>query len=148
MQRADDLLSRARRIAPNSERVLIASAAMLRSQDHCDNLTEAAEKLVRLFPNSTVGYNFLGWCKLASGHPEEELPLLQKIMQIEPVGPNISVWYQRMAQDLGFMDRSEEAIHMIDLALAANPDLGLAQRGNAYRVLAICHARLGHLDQA
>jgi TolB-like protein/DNA-binding winged helix-turn-helix (wHTH) protein len=110
LQRADDLLTRARRIAPNSERVLVANAAMLRSQDRCDDLTEAAEKLIKLFPNSITGYNFLGWCKLAAGHAEEELPLLQKVMQIEPVGPNISVWYQRIAQDYNLRKRSARSI--------------------------------------
>jgi tetratricopeptide (TPR) repeat protein len=148
MERAEDMLTRARKIAPNSERFLVASAAMLRSQDRCDDLIEIAERLTRLFPNSTAGYNYLGWCKLSTGHADEELPLLQKIVQIDPVGPNLSGWYQRMAQDFILLGRDEEALHMIGLALTANPDMRVEQRGNALRVLATANARTGHLDQA
>ena len=148
MARAEAMLAKARKIGPNSERVLMVSAAWLRSQDRCQELIEAAERLISLFPNAPTGYNFLGWCKMVNGHPEEELPLLDKMMQLDPVGPNVSGVYQRMAQDFNHLERSEDAIAMIERALAMNPGMRTEQRGNAYRVLAISHARLGHLDQA
>jgi adenylate cyclase len=148
MEHAENLLARARKIAPNAERVLMVSTAMLESQDRCDEVTEAAQRLIQLFPNSVAGYDALGWCKMLAGHADEELPLLQKIIQLDPVGPNISVWYQRMAQDYNLLGRSDEATAMIRRALAANPDMRIEQRGNAYRVLAVTNARMGHLEEA
>ena len=85
---------------------------------------------------------------MVMGHAEEELPLLQKIVQLDPVGPTLSGWYQRMAQDYNLLARNEEAIDLISRALAANPEMRIEQRGNAYRVLAIANARMGRLDQA
>jgi adenylate cyclase len=148
LARSEELLERARRIAPNSERVLAVSAAMLRSKDRCDQLTEAAEALIRRFPNLIAGYNFLGWCKLFNGHPEEELPLLRHVMTIDPVGSKAADWYQRLAQDYTLLGRSAEAIDMIKRAMAANPDMQSGQLSNAYIQLAIAHARLGDLEEA
>jgi adenylate cyclase len=148
LEHAENLLARARKIAPNAERVLVLSAAMLRSQDRCDEVIEAAERLIQLFPNSTAGYNYLGWCKMVTGHADAELPLLQRIIQLNPVDPNISGWYGRIAQDFNLLGRSEEAIAWIRRALAANPDMRVEQRGNAYRVLAVTNARMGRLDEA
>ena len=75
MQRTEVLLTQARALAPETERLLPVTAYWLRVLGRSEEAMVASEEAIRRFPNNPNGYAQLGHCKTIAGHAEEEIPL-------------------------------------------------------------------------
>ena len=148
LERAETLMARARELAPNAEEVLVPETYRLRVNASCQEAMAAARRLIDLFPNNRAGYNFLGWCKTATGNAEEEAPLLEKLIRLNPRDPYLFNRYRRMGYAAMLLGRNEEAITFLERSLALNPEARTITRHWSYRNLVAAHANAGHEAEA
>jgi adenylate cyclase len=147
MQRAESLLSQARAIAPDSQFLLGVTAYWLRMQGRCQEAMAVAEGAIRRFPNYVGGYAQLGQCKTVTGHAEEEIPLMEKTIKLNPRDPYLFNRYRRIGFASLFLGRHQDAIAFLERSLAASPDNdGIRQL--SYRQLAAAYALTGRLPEA
>ncbi len=151
MQRAANLLARARAIAPDSALVLNTTVYWLRSVGRCQEVLEAAQLAIQTDPsrmNTMTGvYNELGRCKTATGHAEEEIALQDKANRLNPHSPWMFVRYLRMGFASLMLGRNQDAITYLQRSLALNPDNDSTQ-GWTDRLLAAAYARTGQMEDA
>ena len=122
-RRAETLLVRLRAIAPASEEYLTANAFWLRTEDaSCQQAIVAARQLIEKYPNRALGYALLGWCRTATGHAEDEIPLNETLIRLNPRDPYLYARYRRMGYAAMLLGRDRDAIRWLELALAMHPE--------------------------
>ncbi len=100
-----------------------------------------AERGFQLNPNSEITITYLGVCLMASGRAEEAIPLLKKVLRLDPF-PN--AWYFRnLALAYYFAGRPKEAVPLLEKALKLQPDSVIS-----HRILAACYSALGREEEA
>jgi TolB-like protein/DNA-binding winged helix-turn-helix (wHTH) protein len=146
MQRAGQLLTQARAIAPSSWIVLNYTVQWLRRKDRWHEAIAVAEELVRRFPNNPVGFFDLAQSKTIAGHADEAIPLSERAIQLDPR----SAWLFNRYKDMGFaslmLGRDEDAIRFLEGSVSINP--GFYGHQWTYRFLAAAYARSGRLADA
>src|SRR5271165_3502761 len=147
MQRAAQLVARAREIAPDWWEVLGATFQWLRAMGRCQEAIPVAEKLIESFPNYALGYAYLGSCKLLTGHAEEDLPLEEKAIQLNPRDPNMFLRYWRMGTASVLLGRDRDAIRFLEHSIALEGDYG-GSKAVIRRALAVAYARTGRMEEA
>jgi adenylate cyclase len=151
LRRAEQLLARARAIAPNSELVLNSTVYWLRSVGRCQEVIEAAGQAIQADPNRIrlmLGvYNELGVCETRAGHPEEDIALQETANRLNPRSPWKFSRYRHIGLASLLLGRNQDAITFLQRSIAANPDV---QSGTPwiYRDLAAAYARTGQMDEA
>jgi tetratricopeptide (TPR) repeat protein len=140
----DDLLTRLRVVAPNSEEYLAMHSFWLKTEDDsCQQTMVAAQRLIEIYPNNLRGYTSLGWCKTATGHAEEEIPLQEKLIRLNPRSSYLYAAYWRMGYAATRLGRDREATIWLERSLAENPEGSDEFLRNAYRELAAAAGNVG-----
>jgi adenylate cyclase len=147
MQRTEQLLMRARAIAPDSEEVLNLAAQWFRRLNRNQKSKAVAEELIRRFPNNEAGYYDLAQVKTVTGYAEEAVPLEEKAIRLNPRSP----WLYARYRDIGFalllLGKDQDAITFLQRSLAADLDDN-GDRRWLYRCLAAAYARSGQMPEA
>jgi tetratricopeptide (TPR) repeat protein len=151
MRRVEQLLARARAIAPDSELILNTTVWWLRSVGRCREVIEAAQRAIQLDPNRirwmTGVYNELGQCKTWTGHAEEEIALQAKVNQLNPRSPWMYRRYDRMGFASLMLGRDHDTIAYLQRSLAMDADDDVARQAT-WRWLAAAYARTGQMEEA
>jgi len=151
MQRAEQLLARAREIAPDSPVVLETTLYWLRSVGRCQDVIEAAQHAIQMNPRKmrmwTGVYNELGVCETVTGHAEEEIALQEKMNQLNPRSPYKFSRYRHMGYVSLMLGRDQDAITFLQRSLAMKPEVDVGTQVT-FRRLAAAYARTGQMDQA
>jgi len=148
LERAAKLVSAAQAIEPTSEGVLVSIVALLDAQHRWPELIPVAERLIQAFPNRIEGYHYLALAKGFTGKWDEEVPLHEKSIRLNPRDPNLFHHYSFLAVALIHSERYEEATVWMERSLAANPEAPRPIRGIRYQVLAGLYAKTGRPDDA
>jgi TolB-like protein/Flp pilus assembly protein TadD len=98
---------------------------------------------VALNPSFAWAHGNLGLGLIFSGQAEEALPSLKEALRLSPVDRFNFLWLYLLAFGSFLLDRNDQALDLVDRALAENPDLP-----GAYRLRAACLARFGRIDEA
>jgi TolB-like protein/DNA-binding winged helix-turn-helix (wHTH) protein len=146
-QRAESLLAQARALAPNASELLQVTAYWLQVLHRCGEAMVAAEEAIRRFPNSAGGYAQLGQCKIITGHAEEAIPLMRKVIRINPRSPYLFNFYRIMGEASVLLERDEDAITFLEHSLAISPEND-GTRQVTFKELAAAYARSGQTPQA
>jgi len=148
-QRTQAMLARATALAPHSEPVLKATAYWLRYEpEGCLEGIAVSQRMIERFPNNASGYVYLGLCKTATGHAEEEIELIQKAIRLNPAEPNLYYRYRRMGVAAVLLGRDQQAISWLEQALALNPGARRESLSGTHRLLAAAYARSGQPAEA
>jgi adenylate cyclase len=147
MQRTEQLVARANGIDPESRLTLGATFQWLRALGRCQEAIPVAEQLIQRFPNHALGYAYLGSCKLLTGHADEDLPLEDRAMRINPRDPNMFLRYWRKGVASLLLGRDADAITFLEQSIALQGDYG-GSKGFIHRALAAAYARAGLMEQA
>lgn len=148
MERAEKLAAQALAIAPTLEDALKSQMYLLLMQERWKDSIAAAQRFIDLFPNSQSGYFVLATCKTYAGHAEEEIPLLEKAIRLNPRGPALYSILGRMGFASLMLGRDADAIGFIERSLTLHPDAGAIGRQNRIRLMAGAFARMGEIDKA
>jgi len=146
--RAEQLVSAAQTIQPDSEDVRVVAAELLQAQGRWTDLAVAAQRLIELYPNRVEGFELLGMAKRFIGSPEETVELYEKSLRLNPLESNLSNRCSCMAYALLLVGRYAESIEWFERSLAANPQASDAIRGARYRSIASAQALIGHVAAA
>ena len=146
-QRAEALLARVRAIAPDSRGLLLNTAYLLRIEGRYQEAMAAAEEAVRRYPNYAMGYSQLGQCKRDIGHPEEDIPLQEKAIRVDPRSSYLFNRYRVIGHDSLLLGRDGDAIAFLERSLAVSPEDD-GQRPWTYRILAAAYARTARMAEA
>jgi adenylate cyclase len=119
--RVETLVTRAMQIAPASEEALGVYAYWLFVQTPCQQSMAAARSMIETFPGPTIGYGILSECLIVTGHSEEAIPLMEKVIRFNPRDTFIAFRYGTIGSAHLFLGHYEEAIKWLERALAANP---------------------------
>ncbi len=146
-ERIERLMAQARALAPESGEVLGATFQWLRMQGRCREAIPVAEQLIQRLPNYALGYAYLGSCKILVGSAEEDLPLEEKAMQLNPRDPNLFLRYRRMGFASLLLGRDQAAITFLRQSLAIQGDYENTKH-SVVRQLAAAYARAGQMEEA
>ncbi|MBV9248089.1 MAG: winged helix-turn-helix domain-containing protein [Acetobacteraceae bacterium] len=151
MERAEQLLNKARAIAPDSESVLNTTVWWLRSVERCPESMEAAQRAIQMAPHRiramTGIRNELAMCKTRNGFAEEAIELQKEVLQLNPRSPSKIFRYRHIGWNLVLLGKDEDAIKYLEQSLAMNAELE-RDTNWAYRLLAAAYARTGRTDEA
>jgi adenylate cyclase len=147
MQRTEALLTQARALAPETERLLPVTAYWLRVLGRSEEAMVASEEAIRRFPNNPNGYAQLGHCKTITGHAEEEIPLQAQAIRVNPRDPYLFNRYRRMGFASLMLGRDQDAIAFIERSLAVSREDD-GSRSGMNRLLAAAYARTGQTSAA
>jgi tetratricopeptide (TPR) repeat protein len=147
MQRAGRLLTQAQALAPASEVVLNTYVYWLHTLGRCSEIIELAERALRTDPNRmrmwTGIYNELATCKIWTGHAEEGMALQAEVDRLNPLSPYKFMRYHQMGKAALLLGKDQDAIRLLERAVAMNPnDLF------AFRWLAAAYALAGRTEEA
>jgi adenylate cyclase len=146
--RVETLVTRAMQIAPASEEALGVYAYWLFVQTPCQQSMAAARYMIETFPNPTIGYGILSECLIVTGHSEEAIPLMEKVIRLNPRDTFIAFRYSTIGSAHLFLGHYEEAIKWLERAVAANPERHDNNPGGAKRKLAAAYAHAGKDTEA
>lgn len=147
-KRTEGLVTRAREIAPASEEVAGVYAFWLFVEASCQQSMVAAREMIERYSNPTFGYGLLAWCLTATGHAEEEIPLLERAIRLNPRGPYLVQRVRRIGTAHLFLGHHEEAIKWLERALAVNPEAPEEVLSGTNRRLASAYALAGKDQEA
>lgn len=137
----DQLIDRALKLDPDVHQAYLARGVSLRSQRHYEEAIAALKKALEIAPNHADAYAMISITYVFAGHPEEGLSAIENAMVRDPNHPFYYLYDKAMA--LFHLDRFEEAVAPLLLALQKNPDFLPARL-----LLASTYAHLGRLDDA
>ena len=149
LDRAEQMIDRARQIKPNDQGVLTANAHLLLARGHCDEALVAFQYLREQFPHAPP-WTFApaGYALILLGRAEEAVSALQQNIRADPHAPYMADRYALLGFATLLLGRDEEAIAWDQRALAANPDNRPVWRAEHMLHEAAANARLGHLEEA
>jgi adenylate cyclase len=149
LDRAEEMIGRARQIEPNEQGVLTANAHLLLARGHCAEALVAFQYLREQFPHAPP-WTFApaGYCMILLGRAEEAVSALQQNIRADPHAPYMADRYALLGFATLLLGRDEEAIAWDQRALAANPNSRPVWRAENMLHEAAANARLGHLEEA
>jgi adenylate cyclase len=143
LRKAELLLDRAVAIEPRHVMALKAKAALRRTQGKFDDAIAAAQAVIMENPGEPWAYKEIGLSTLYLGRPEQALDWFAKADRIGPRDPGRWTWLDGRGHALILLGRDEEAIHVLNSALDANP-----KNVSPHAFLAAAYALLGRSDEA
>jgi class 3 adenylate cyclase/TolB-like protein/Flp pilus assembly protein TadD len=141
LEKVARLTDRALALDPRVHQAYLARGVSLRSQRRYDEAIEALKKALEIAPNHADAYAMISLTYVFSGHPEEGLTAIENAMNRDPGHPLYYLYDRAMA--LFHLDRFDEAIEPLRLALEKNPEFLPARL-----LLASAYAHLDRLEEA
>jgi tetratricopeptide (TPR) repeat protein len=147
MDRAGQLLKEARTLAPASDFVLNTYVLWLHTVGRCPEAIELAKQALQTDPHRmrvwTGIYNELAMCKVWTGDPEQALALQAEADRLNPFSPWKFFRYHQMGKASLLLGREQDAISLLERAIAMNPNDQWA-----HRWLTVAYALVGRIDEA
>ena len=106
-----------------------------------DRAMAAANRCKELSPSSAEGYLETASIQFYSGHPEASLESLKEYMRLDPLYPEIALYFVAQAQEA--LGEYEAAISTLKRRLERNPT-----SETSYALLAACYGHLGRHDES
>jgi len=147
-ERMVKLIQDARAIAPYDIAVLAREASLYEVEGRYQDAMVTAERAIEAYPNNIGGYLFLARSKIFTGRADEAIPLLAKVIRLDPRDPWLWDRYWRMGYALLLVGRYQESIVWHQRALAVYPDAAPVLRAARYRMMAAAYALNGQLEEA
>ena len=86
-----------------------------------DKAVAEGERAMVLNPGGALVLTYYGGSLMAAGKPEEAIPLLQKAIRLNPLGP--AYYFQQLGEALRMAGRLEEAVSVLKKAIQRQPKL-------------------------
>ena len=96
--RARQVIARALTLAPDNTTALEARARLLATESNCSGASAIYDAALKNDANDVEARSGEADCALAAGKPEAASMLLQQAMDLDPLNPRITKWYDRMAE--------------------------------------------------
>jgi TolB-like protein/Tfp pilus assembly protein PilF len=116
LRRAEELVSKALAVDPNSWYAHLINGNILRAQKHYEEAIAEFETVIALNPNTVIGRSHLARAKILIGEPAEAVPLLEQAMKISPRDPNIGYQHFRLGLANLLLGNVDEAIRWYEKA--------------------------------
>jgi TolB-like protein/class 3 adenylate cyclase/Flp pilus assembly protein TadD len=123
MTRAEGLIRQALAASPRNLQAHYAKGQLLRTQRRCEEAIPEYEAAIAGNRNWPGAIANLGQCKAFTGSIEEWLPLLEEAIRLSPRDPFIGNRYAGMGIAYLLQSHTDEAIHWLEKARSANPEL-------------------------
>jgi len=127
MQHAEDLVSRALALDPNSAPAHFAKSELLLTQKRFDEAVAQSERALVLNPSFVSAYNGLSTAYCFLGQPEKALDYSEKAMRLSPRDPYLYVFQFEKGFALSMLGKDDEALKWMSRSAAAAPDWPLPQ---------------------
>jgi adenylate cyclase len=121
--RAAGLVGRALAAAPHSRIAHYAKGLVARAQGRPEDAIPEFELVLESDRNFIHALHDLGNCKLLIGLMEEAIPLYERAIRLSPRDPFIGIYYYSIAVVHLLQSRTGDAIHWLEKARRANPEL-------------------------
>jgi tetratricopeptide (TPR) repeat protein len=122
LRRADEMVSRALTIDPNSADAHYAKAAVLNAQNRMSEAIAESRYSLTLNPSSVLGYNQLAISYLFLGEPEKTIELLERAAHLSPHDPLIFAWHHVEGTAYVMLKQDGLAIELLRKSVTENPD--------------------------
>ena len=86
-----------------------------------DKAVAEGERAMTLNPGGALVLAYYGGSLMAAGRPEEAIPLFQKAIRLNPLGP--AYYFQQLGEALRMAGRLEEAVPILKKAIQRQPTL-------------------------
>jgi len=123
LARAEVLVGRALVASPHLPLAHFAKGMLLGARGLPEQAIPEYETVIASNRNWVNAISALGWCKLLVGSIEETIPLNERAIQLSPRDPFIAHWYMVIGTVHLLQSSTNEAIHWLEKALSANPEL-------------------------
>jgi adenylate cyclase len=144
LQRADELVSQALALDPNSAFAHQEKAWVLLDQGRADQAMSEAERALSLNPTMADAYANMGWASMTLGHFEKGLQFFDKAIRLSPHDPILYDLYGGKASAYNELKQYDEAIEWARRAIAINPSVW--QRG--YSALGLAYLYTGRFEKS
>ena len=141
-------MAKAELLQPQNQKVMWTRVYLLAKEDRCEEVIPAAKRTVELYPTNSGPYFRMGLCLLLDGRAAEAIPVFEKAIRADPRNPQNYNRYGGIGRALAFLERYDEAIPWLQRSLAANPSMGVGDRGSTLATIAAARALGGHAEQA
>jgi adenylate cyclase len=148
LRRADELVAKAELLQRQNQKVMWTRVYLLAKEDRCEEVIPAAKRTVELYPTNSGPYFRMGLCLLWDGRAAEAIPVFQQAIRATPYNPQNYNRYGGIGRALTFLDRYDEAVPWLQTSLAANPSMGVGDRGSTLATIAAARALGGHVEQS
>jgi TolB-like protein/Flp pilus assembly protein TadD len=143
LERAEALAVRALMASPHLPLAHLAKGTLLQACGRPEQAIPEYETVIASNRNWVNALSALGWCKLLVGSIEETIPLNERAIQLSPRDPFIAHWFMVIGTVHLLQSRTNEAIHWLEKALRANPELAFV-----HGHLAAAYALKGDTERA
>jgi len=126
IRRADELVSRALTVDPNSYHAHQAKSRVLLAQWRTEEAIVEAERSLSLNPGFVPAYRNLCLAAVYLGHPEEVIEYADKAMRLSPFDPYLAFFHLFKAVGSFMLHRDDDAIGGLRRAVANSPEFPAA----------------------
>ena len=137
LQRADEMVSRALAVDPNSARTHRRKARILTFQGHLDEGIAENERALALDPAAVYAYANLGWNYLYLGQFEKSLEYSDKAIRLSPFDGDLGYWYLARAAASFGLKQYDQTIEAARWSIAINPSTNPWSHFNLIAALAL-----------
>ena len=116
LRHAEELVSKALAVDPNSWHAHLTKDNILRAQKHYEKAIAEFETVIALNPNTVNGRSHLARAKIFIGEPADAIPLLEQAMKISPRHPGIGYLHYRLGLANLLLGNVDEAIRWYEKA--------------------------------
>jgi len=121
--RAKELIDKALALSPGDRYAHYAKGQLLRFQRRCAEAIPEFEIMLASIRNHAGAMFQIASCKVFLGFSEEAIPLLQRVVRLNPSEPNIYLYYQRLGQAHLLQSRIDEAIVWFEKSASIHPGI-------------------------
>jgi TolB-like protein/class 3 adenylate cyclase/tetratricopeptide (TPR) repeat protein len=148
IRRAEELLSKAEQLRPDSGKVLWIRVYLLGAQRRCPEVIPAAQRAIELMPDCSGCRFRLAICLISTGRAADAVPALEQAIRVNPRNPQNFNRYDLMGYALICLERYDEAVTWLQRSLVANPNQAANRRANTHAAIAAAHALAGRTKEA
>jgi TolB-like protein len=148
LHRTEELVAKAELLQPQNQKVMWTRVYLLAKEDRCEEVIPAAKRAIGLYPANSGPIFRMGLCLLWDGRAADAIPAFEQAIRADPRNGQNFNRYREIGRALVFLDRYDEAIPWLQRSLAANPSMGVLDRGSTLATIAAARALGGHVEQA
>jgi adenylate cyclase len=126
IKRADELVSRALAIDPNSSAAHFAKASVLLAQGQFEEARAEAERTIELDPSAVGARTALCVVDLYTGQPEAVIACIDKAISLSPRDPSRNGLFLVKGEAYLMLGRDDEAVELLRRSVTADPKFALA----------------------
>jgi len=140
---AEEYVKKALELNDSSSSVLTAMGLVYLDKRQYDKAIALGERALALDPNGAEVKVHLGYFLYMSGRFDEAIALYEQALRLNPYPPSLYYWRLGSAYAYGNVERNDEAVEILSLALKRNPEDIYARL-----ILASVYIRMGREEEA